>query len=59
MIAEGLLGTMRERLATGLTSLSTFKGSVLEGVKYRHPLAEQVATSSAHLSKVGKCRFQS
>lgn len=33
---------MQEKLGTGLTSLSTFKGAVLEGVTYRHPLAHQV-----------------
>jgi hypothetical protein len=43
VVAEGLRDALQEKLATVLTSLSSFKGSVLEGVTYRHPLAHQVS----------------
>ena len=39
VVAEGLLGTLREKLACSLTPLATLSGGALEGCAYQHPLA--------------------
>ena len=39
VLAEALKGTIENKLDTTLKTLAQFKGSEIEGCKYRHPLS--------------------